>query len=162
MYETIIHQPIFIAFTLAFLLIIGAYALIARIESRIGRLLYRNTAKNLEETLTLIQKDITHLLAENKNTQEAIKSIEGRLKKSIRGVHTVRFNPFAGTSGSNQSFATAFLDDLGNGVIISSLYSRERVSVFAKPIKKFTSEYELTEEESDAIKQAHKEISEYS
>ncbi|NIT70429.1 DUF4446 family protein, partial [candidate division KSB1 bacterium] len=59
------------------------------------------------------------------------------------GVGTVRFNPFKGTGGG-QSFAAAFLSEHGNGVVISTLYSRERVSVFAKPIQSFASEYELT------------------
>ena len=120
--------------------------------------MYRNTAKNLDETLSLLQKDIERLLVESKDTAETIKIIESRLQKSIRGVHTVRFNPFQGTSGSNQSFATTFLNALGDGVIVSSMYSRERVSVFAKPIKNFTSEYELTAEESDTIKKAREKI----
>ncbi|HEY4486489.1 MAG TPA: DUF4446 family protein [Candidatus Paceibacterota bacterium] len=158
MYEVIIHQPIFVALLLLSILTIGAYVLIARIESRMKRLLYRNTAKNLDETLSLLQKDIERLLVESKDTAETIKIIESRLQKSIRGVHTVRFNPFQGTSGSNQSFATTFLNALGDGVIVSSMYSRERVSVFAKPIKNFTSEYELTAEESDTIKKAREKI----
>ena len=46
------------------------------------------------------------------------------------------------------------LDEDGNGVVLSSLYSRERMSVFAKPIKNNKSEYELTAEEKEALKGA--------
>ena len=158
MYESIIHEPIFIALALAFLLIIGAFMWIARIELRIKRLLYRNTAKNLEETLSLMQKDIERLLEEGVRAKEALSIVQNQLTQSVRGVHTIRFNPFQGTSGSNQSFATAFLNALGDGVVISSLYSRERVSVFAKPIRQFVSEYELTKEESAAIAEAKESI----
>lgn len=56
--------------------------------------------------------------------------------------------------GSKQSFATALLNEHGDGVVISTLYSRERTSVFAKPIKKFDSEYELTPEETQALTEA--------
>jgi hypothetical protein len=35
--------------------------------------------------------------------------------------------------------------------VISSLYSRDRVSVFSKPLKKFESNFELTEEEKEVI-----------
>ena len=37
---------------------------------------------------------------------------------------------------------------------MSSLYSRERMSVFAKPIKGGVSEYELSSEEKEALKKA--------
>jgi len=46
------------------------------------------------------------------------------------------------------------LNEDGDGVVFSSLYSRERMSIFAKPIKNGKSEYELTEEEKEALKKA--------
>ena len=62
-------------------------------------------------------------------------------------------------SGGNQSFATGFLSEEKNGVIISSMYSRDHVSVFAKPIKNFISEQgELTAEEKDALNHAKDSI----
>ena len=42
----------------------------------------------------------------------------------------------------------------GDGLVISSLYARERMSVFAKPIKNGKSEYELTQEEIEVINKA--------
>jgi hypothetical protein len=72
------------------------------------------------------------------------------LRKSIRGLETIRFNPFP-DQGSNQSFAISFQNEDGDGVVISSLYARERMSVFAKPIKKGSSTYELTDEEREVI-----------
>jgi hypothetical protein len=85
--------------------------------------------------------------------------VDKKLKKTISGLETVRFNPFKGTgSGGNQSFATAFLNREGNGVIVSSLYSRDHVSIFSKPIKNMTSEYELTTEEKSALQKAKESI----
>jgi len=46
------------------------------------------------------------------------------------------------------------LDEEGNGVVLSSLYSRERMSIFAKPIKGGRSEYDLTAEEKEALNKA--------
>ena len=65
----------------------------------------------------------------------------------------VIFNPFP-DQGSNQSFAIGMLDEEGNGLVISSLYSRERISVFAKPVKNGKSEYELSTEEKEALEKA--------
>jgi len=84
-------------------------------------------------------------------------TVERRLKKSIQGAGIIRFNPFE-DAGSNQSFSIAFLDELRNGVVISSLYSREKVNVYAKPIKEGKSEYPLSEEEKGAIKNAQYEL----
>ena len=79
--------------------------------------------------------------------------VNAKLQKSIRGLETVRFNPFS-DQGSNQSFAIGMLNEKGDGVVLSSLYSRERMSVFAKPIKGGKSEYELTAEEKEVLKKA--------
>ena len=78
--------------------------------------------------------------------------MENRLQRSIQAVETIRFNPFKGTGeGGNQSFATSFLSENGDGVVISSMYSRDRVSVFSKPLAKFVSSFELMEEEKEVI-----------
>ena len=85
--------------------------------------------------------------------QKEIAVINMKLKKSIRGLETVRFNPFP-DQGSNQSFAIGMLNEEGDGVVFSSLYSRERMSVFAKPVKNKKSEYELSAEEREVLKKA--------
>ena len=85
--------------------------------------------------------------------------MEKRLDQSVRGIGTVRFNPFKGTGdGGNQSFATALLDENENGVVLSTLYTRERVGIYAKPLKSGKSEYELTGEEREAVKQAKEKM----
>lgn len=74
--------------------------------------------------------------------------------KSIHKVGVVRFNPFRGTGG-DQSFAIAFLDAKDNGLVVSSLHSREGTRIYTKPIESGTSKkYKLTDEEEEAIKQA--------
>ena len=51
----------------------------------------------------------------------------------------------------------ALVDGHGNGVVISSLYGRHDLKVYAKPLKKWESEYTLTDEEKEAIAQAFKQ-----
>ena len=46
------------------------------------------------------------------------------------------------------------LNEEGDGVVFSSLYSRDRMSIFAKPVKNNNSEYELTSEEKQALEKA--------
>lgn len=109
------------------------------------------------ESLEGLMMDVLEKAEKLKKTQEQINAhltiADKRLDKSIRRIETVRFNPFV-DAGSNQSFAMSFLNDEGDGVIISSLYARDRMSIFAKPIKGGKSEFELSTEEQEVLKKS--------
>lgn len=72
---------------------------------------------------------------------------------NIQKVGFLRFNPFQDTGGDN-SFALALLDRKHNGVLISSLYSREGTRVYAKRIEHGKTRYPLLEEEKQALEEA--------
>lgn len=122
-------------------------------EKRLKRFFLGKKAKDLEDTIVSLEKEIDSLKKSKEDMQKDITVIQGKLKKSIRGLETIRFNPFS-DQGSNQSFAIGMLSEEGNGVVVSSLYSRERMSIFAKPIKNGKSEYELSAEEKEALRKA--------
>ena len=122
-------------------------------EKRLKRFFLGKKAKDLEGTLEKLEEDIEKLKLAKDGAEKELSVINKKLKKSIRGLETVRFNPFP-DQGSNQSFAIGMLDENGDGVVLSSVYSRERMSVFAKPVKSGVSEYELTEEEKKALEKA--------
>ncbi len=103
-------------------------------EKRLKRFFLGKKAKDLEDTIMALQNEIAKLSNAKNNIEKEIIVINGKLKKSIRGLETIRFNPFP-DQGSNQSFAIGMLNEEKDGLVISSLYSRERMSVFAKPIK---------------------------
>ncbi len=131
------------------LILIG---LLIRLEIKLRRLLGGATAHSLEESIVHAKKDIEDLKAFKKDSLHYFTVVEDRLSRSIQSVETTRFNPFKGTGeGGNQSFATAFVSEKGDGVVISSLYSRERVSVFSKPLHTFESTFDLTEEERSVV-----------
>ncbi|MEN9613757.1 MAG: hypothetical protein RLZZ347_64 [Candidatus Parcubacteria bacterium] len=112
-------------------------------------------AETVDESIANLKKDIAYLRKYKEVSEEYIEKMDERVRKSITGVKTIRFNPFKGTgSGGNQSFATAFVSENGDGVVLSSLYSREHVSIFSKPLQKFTSEFELSAEEKNALTEA--------
>lgn len=116
-----------------------------------------NDAKSLESIIYDMQSRLNaHNAHAVKNTND-IYNLANRLKTRIRNVSTIRFKPFE-DAGSNQSFAIAIVDDNQDGVILSSLYTRERMSVFAKPVKNGKSEYELTNEERNVLESAKQEI----
>ena len=143
------------------LVIIILFIWVIWLQNKLGKLLAGKT-KNLDESMAFITKEIAELKKFRTTAEETFKNHDARLKKTISGVETIRFNPFKGDgSGGNQSFATAFINEEKNGVIISSLYSRDHVSVFSKPIKNLISEQgELTTEEKEAMTRAKNSINE--
>ena len=122
-------------------------------EKRLKRFFLGKKAKDLEDTIVILEQEIAKLNKAKDNLEKDIILINTKLKKSIRGLETIRFNPFP-DQGSNQSFAIGMLNEEGDGVVVSSLYSRDRMSIFAKPIKNGTSSYELSTEEKEALQKA--------
>ena len=141
-----------------FFILVGIIFLIGAVwifvtEKRLKRFFLGKKAKDLEETIVALEQNIEKLNKARENIEKEIVLLNSKLKKSIRGLQTIRFNPFP-DQGGNQSFAVGMLNEEGDGLVLSSLYSRERMSIFAKPIKNGASIYELSAEEKEALKKA--------
>lgn len=132
---------------------------IIRLEIKLKKLMSGKSGKSLEDTIISMKDEISQLKTFEKESISYFKNIEMRLQRSIQAVKTIRFNPFKGTGdGGNQSFSTSFLNENGNGVVVSSLHSRDRVSIFSKPLEKFKSQFELTEEEKEVVEESKKTL----
>ncbi len=145
--------------TTLLLILLGVFLVLVvwfiRTELRLSKLLRGKDAKDLEESFQNINTEVSKLKHSQEEVEKYLRGVEKRLKRSVQGVETIRFNAFSNSeTGSNQSFATALLNEAGDGVVLSSLYARDRVSVFSKPVKNRRSEYELTEEEKSAVAKA--------
>jgi hypothetical protein len=128
------------------------------LRRRLARLaLGRNGS--IEETMAVLMRDMKEFKEFRQELEKYLKLAEGRLRGSVQGLGIVRFNPFASDGqGGNQSFCIAMLDEQGQGVVLSTLYARDRVGVYAKPLKAFASTYELSDEEKQAIEKAREQI----
>ncbi len=105
----------------------------------------------------LLIRQIADLKLLDQEIQELFE-ISNRLRelglKSIHKFSVLRFNPFKEV-GSNQSFSLALMDGKNNGVVISSLHTREGTRVYAKPIKNAEADgFPLTDEERQVIQEA--------
>lgn len=76
-------------------------------------------------------------------------------KVSVQKVGFLRFNPFRDTGGDN-SFIAVFLDRNNHGILISSLYTREGVRLYAKQIENGISKHHLSEEEKKVLEETIK------
>ncbi|ETB63907.1 TPA: DUF4446 domain-containing protein [Candidatus Nomurabacteria bacterium] len=125
------------------------------LERRFKRLFMGTKAKDLEEIMIYLGKQVENIKNSQIDTKKHLNIIDSRLDKTVRNVEMIRFNPFI-DAGSNQSFAIAFINDEGDGVVMSSLYARDRMSIFAKPINKGKSTFELSTEEKEVLEKALK------
>lgn len=98
-------------------------------------------------------KRIKRVEADVEEIYQVEAGVEKELKKVISGVGVVRYNPFD-DSGGNQSFVVGFLNKSGDGVVVSSLHSREGTRVYAKPIVAGESKFKLSAEEEKALAEA--------
>ena len=81
-------------------------------------------------------------------------AINNHAHKSIHKIGVVRFNPF-GEQAGNQSFAAALLNSNNDGIILSSLHTREGTRIYTKQIIQGQPvNNELTQEEQAAITNA--------
>lgn len=106
--------------------------------------------KKEPESLEDLISEIENLKKEIGRLSEEIEVLKKENLSNVQKVGIVRFNPFK-DMGGDQSFSIAILDGKDNGVVITSLYSREGNRIFAKPIEGGKSKYILLEEERKAI-----------
>ena len=151
-------NPVLITYGLVGFIVI-LLGLVLRLEIKVRKLLRGKDGKSLEDAIISAHNNLEKLNEFQKEAISHFVNVEKRLNRSIQAVKTIRFNPFKGTGeGGNQSFSTSFVSEDGDGVVISSLYSRDRVSVFSKPLDKFGSSFELTEEEKEVVDASKKTL----
>lgn len=109
--------------------------------------------EDLPENIEELLKEFQILKSENEKREKEIKEIKEKQKFFLQNIRMVRFNPFH-QEGGNQSFVLALLNDNGDGVVVTSLYTKEGNRIYGKPIINRKSEYPLSKEEEDAIKDA--------
>lgn len=150
-------NPLLIGFIVLCVATLALLGLVIWMYLKLRKFLIPVDAAHIGDSLTHVSGSLDELQKFRSELEAYLASVEKRLRKSVQSVNTVRFNPFKGTGGGgNQSFATTLLNEEGDGVIISSLYSRDHVSVFGKPVSKHDSSYELSDEERESLELAKK------
>jgi len=100
---------------------------------------YNSLTKGIEDkTLMNALQGIQHTIAEHERIQGVVKNEILKLKADgqlhIQQVTLKRFNPF-GDTGGDQSFILAILDGNKDGVVITSLHSRENTRFYVKSVE---------------------------
>lgn len=129
----------------------------------------RRRMKRYEETHISLKtylsgKSIDSLLEEYLGSMEFIKNqisdctrrlekTEKKLRSAVNCVEMVRYSAFE-NMGSELSFSIAMLNQDGNGLVLSSINSREETRSYAKPVISGGSRHNLSTEEIEVIYKA--------
>jgi len=89
----------------------------------------------------------------NKEIEAHLNQLDRNLLNCIQKVSIVRFNAFDDV-GSDLSYCISLLDGNDNGVVITSLFSRECSTTYGKPVVGGKSKYPLSAEEIKVINDA--------
>lgn len=152
-------------------ILIGALAVLVLVlvadvfclRRKVRKLLRGGKGENIGDVLKSLDLEVKDVQKFKSEMEKYLVNLEKRVRRSTQAAETVRFNAFRDAGiGGYQSFATALLNEEGDGTVLSSLYSRDRVSVFSKPVKKYSSEIELSEEERKVISLAKEKLAQRS
>ena len=132
------------------ILVIALGIWILKLSKKIKKLTYGKDVKSLESTIIETNELVKKLKDSQVDQHTHIVKINGELGKTIQSVPIVRFDALK-DMGGRQSFAIGLVDSHKNGVVISSMYTRNHVNVFAKEIVHGESKHTLTEEEKKVI-----------
>lgn len=125
---------------------------------RQGKFLNALFPKNAERDIRKKFEEVTETVADFKTEltvlDERVTQIQNKGTRHIQRMELLRFNPYDETGG-DISFTVCLLDELGSGVVMTSLHARSGTRVFAKDVTSgLNSKYELSKEEKLVIKKA--------
>jgi Protein of unknown function (DUF4446) len=127
---------------------------ISKIRRNQQKLFSGKNGFDLEKTIMEHAENMKELDRDIQDLYGISNQIHNLAARSVHKVGIVRFNPFKDLGG-DQSFSVALLDGQNNGVVFSSLHTREGNRIYAKPVELGkASKYPLAEEEKEAIKKA--------
>lgn len=130
--------------------------LIARTRA-LGRRLRRLTAGasgvSLERVLVDHLARVEEVDTRQDRVEQRVAALESRIPLCVQRVGLVRYDAFEDVGGQ-QSFSLAMLDAQQNGIILTSVYTRSDVRVYAKALRQGQPSHPLSEEEQQAIRVA--------
>ena len=132
-------------------------SVVALLGQRRVRAAYRVFSQgDRDDVLTMLQRHITEVKSLRGDVgalHDHSYGVRDMLAGCISRVHTVRYDAFD-DMGGHMSFSSAFLDEHGDGMVITAINGRADTRVYAKAVRAGDSPHNLSDEEHRAIRQA--------
>lgn len=142
-----------VLFIIAFILIIRLTLAVNHMKRRYRKMMTGADGENLERMLIGHVNEVKTVIEEHQRLDEEYRRISDLLNMAVTRVGVVRFRAFE-NMGSDLSYAVALLNSHNDGVVLSSIFAREDSRSYMKPITDGKSEYALSKEEEEALRDA--------
>ncbi len=126
---------------------------LSKMRKRYNQMMAGSGVENLETLLLDLKLQMDSIEDDEQNKRDRFQAIEHRLRQVPAHIGMKRYNAFS-EHGSDLSFSLAILNDESDGVILTGLHNRDSSYMYAKPIVKSESTYNLSPEEKEAIQLA--------
>ncbi len=121
-----------------------------KLNRRISRFTTGRDAANLEEVILKRFSEIRQIVKNEKQQNKNIESINDKFLTTFCKIGLVKYDAFKEMSGK-LSFSLALLTENHDGIIITSMHSREGCYTYCKEVSNEESYYVLSEEERLAL-----------
>ena len=138
---------------ISIILLIVILCKLKKLRRRVDALTRGKDTESMEDIMLNFFERIESLENHGKNVDGDIKAMKNTLKKTYQKKGLVKYDAFREMSGA-LSYSLALLDQKNDGILISSMYSREGCYTYAKDVVNGECKINLSEEETEALKQA--------
>ena len=138
-------------------MIFNWYSELSNIKSRYKKMMSGAEGSSIEQMLAQHTTEVNEAIHEYKKLEHRVDTLEELVRSSLARVAVIHFDAFEKT-GQGLSWCVAILDRNNNGVVFSSICGQESERSYVKPIEDghVNSNYKLTKEEEQALRQAMK------
>ena len=143
----------FINIFLILLVIVLTYIVVKNNKDYIKFMKKIGNGNNIDEMLKTYIKDVKEIKRDNSEIKAYYTKLDDDISSCIQKTGILRYNAFRDVGG-DLSFTMALLDREDNGIVLNGIYGSESSNIYAKPIKKGQSTYQLSDEEKYAIELA--------
>lgn len=135
------------------LAVLTLFARTRSLHRRLRQLTAGASGVSLERVLVDHLARVEEVDTRQNRMEERVAALEARIPLCVQRVGLVRYDAFEDVGGQ-QSFSLAMLDAQQNGIILTSVYTRSDVRVYAKALRQGQPSHPLSEEEQQAIRVA--------
>ena len=152
-YSVLILGGLAIITLLLFIMTIVLLVSVNKLKKRYKKMMRGIDNRNLEEVINSNLDRIEEAVGNSETALDECKKLSDELMGCLSKVSIMRYRAFENV-GCDLSYSIAILDSYNNGVILTSIYSRQDSTTYAKPVNKGVSSYNLSEEEKHVLNEA--------
>ncbi len=142
--------------SLLILLLVGWIVFAVRlgqVHRRLSALLKGGDGSSLEASLNSHIAEVGQTMRRIEAVEQSVGVLQAQIPHCIQRVGLTRYDAFEDVGGE-QSFSVSLVDAKGDGIVLTGVYNRMDMRVYAKSVREGKASHALSEEEKRALREA--------